>query len=139
LNHHAFTSRVQLGEIRVLVVDDEPVNIKVIQALLEPEGFKVLTASGGREGIDVARAQLPHLILLDLMMPHVSGFDVVEALRAEGATKSIPIMVLTAKELTDDDKAALNGQVAAVFQRNSLAGSDLVEWLQGFVGRGLAA
>lgn len=139
LNHHAFTSRVQLGEIRVLVVDDEPGNIKVIQALLEPEGFKVLTASGGREGIDVARAQLPHLILLDLMMPHVSGFDVVEALRAEGATKSIPIMVLTAKELTDDDKAALNGQVAAVFQRNSLAGSDLVEWLQGFVGRGLAA
>jgi signal transduction histidine kinase/CheY-like chemotaxis protein/CHASE3 domain sensor protein len=139
LTQYAFTTKVQQGEIRVLVVDDEPANVELLQALLEPEGFKVLTASGGRQGIEVASAQHPHLILLDLMMPGVSGFDVVEALRTNVLTRSIPIMVLTAKELTDADKAALNGHVAAIFQRNSLAGSELVEWLRGFVATGLAA
>jgi CheY-like chemotaxis protein len=139
LTQYAFTTKVQQGEIRVLVVDDEPANVELLEALLEPEGFKVLTASGGREGIEVASAQHPHLILLDLMMPGVSGFDVVEALRTNVLTRSIPIMVLTAKELTDADKAALNGHVAAIFQRNSLAGSELVEWLRGFVATGLAA
>jgi signal transduction histidine kinase/DNA-binding response OmpR family regulator/CHASE3 domain sensor protein len=139
LTQYAFTTKVQQGEIRVLVVDDEPANVELLEALLEPEGFKVLTASGGREGIEVASAQHPHLILLDLMMPGVSGFDVVEALRTNVLTRAIPIMVLTAKELTDADKAALNGHVAAIFQRNSLAGSELVEWLRGFVATGLAA
>jgi signal transduction histidine kinase/CheY-like chemotaxis protein len=139
LTQYAFTTKVQQGEIRVLVVDDEPANVELLKALLEPEGFKVLTASGGRQGIDIASAQHPHLILLDLMMPGVSGFDVVEALRTNVRTRSIPIMVLTAKELTDEDKEALNGHVAAVFQRNSLAGSELVEWLRGFVATGIAA
>jgi signal transduction histidine kinase/CheY-like chemotaxis protein/CHASE3 domain sensor protein len=139
LSQHAFTARAQQGEIRVLVVDDEPANVDLLRALLEPEGFKVLTAAGGRQGIDVAGTHHPDLILLDLMMPDVTGFDVVEALRTDPITRSIPIMVLTAKELTKGDKAALNGHVAAIFQRNSLAGSDLVEWLRGFVATGRAA
>jgi CheY-like chemotaxis protein len=80
-----------------------------------------------------------NVILLDLMMPGVTGFDVVEALRAGATTQSIPIMVLTAKELTNEDKAALNGHVAAIFQRNSVAGSQLVEWLRGFVAKERAA
>ena len=68
----------------------------------------------------------PDLILLDLLMPEVTGFDVVEALRSDEATRAIPIMVLTAKELNADDKRALNGNVAAVFQRNSVGGAELV-------------
>jgi CheY-like chemotaxis protein/anti-sigma regulatory factor (Ser/Thr protein kinase) len=139
LSQYAFDANMLPGETRVLVVDDEPANLDLLQALLEPEGFKVLKASGGRQGIDVARAQLPQLILLDLMMPDVTGFDVVEVLRTDATTRSIPIMVLTAKELTSDDKAALNGHVAAIFQRNSLAGSELVEWLRGFVAKEHAA
>jgi signal transduction histidine kinase/CheY-like chemotaxis protein/CHASE3 domain sensor protein len=139
LNEYAFTTQVLHGETRVLVVDDEPANLDLLQALLEPEGFRVLKSSGGREGIEMARAQQPHLILLDLMMPEVTGFDVVEALRTDEATRSIPIMVLTAKELTIEDKAALNGHVAAIFQRNSLAGPELVAWLRGFVAKEHAA
>ena len=139
LNQYAFTTQAQRGETRVLVVDDEPANLDLLQALLEPEGFLVLKASGGKKGIEVARAQQPHLILLDLMMPEVTGFDVVEALRTDDATRSIPIMVLTAKELTIEDKAALNGHVAAIFQRNSLAGPELVAWLRGFVAKEHAA
>ena len=77
----------------------------------------------------------PDLILLDLLMPEVTGFDVVEALRSDEATRAIPIMVLTAKELNADDKRALNGNVAAVFQRNSVGGAELVEWLRGLVAK----
>jgi CheY-like chemotaxis protein len=92
-------------------------------------------ARSGREGIDMARAQLPNLILLDLMMPGLSGFDVVEALRADEATRSIPIMVLTAKILTEADKKALSGQVAAIFERNSVAGTELTAWLRSIVAQ----
>ena len=59
----------------------------------------------------------------------------VEALRADEATREIPIMVLTAKTLTEADKQALNGQVAAIFQRNSVAGTELTAWLRGIVAQ----
>ena len=135
LGLYTFTTRVEQEEIRVLVVDDEPANLDVMQSLLEPVGFLVLRATGGQEGIEMARAQQPHLILLDLIMPVVTGFDVVAALRAEDSTRSIPIMVLTAKKLSDEDKRELNGHVAAVFERNSLAGTELVGWLRELVGK----
>ncbi len=69
------------------------------------------------------------------MMPELTGFDVVETLRAKEATRSIPIMVLTAKAITADDKKALNGHVAAIFERNSVAGTDLTTWLRGIVAK----
>ena len=63
------------------------------------------------------------------MMPRVSGFDVVEELRRDESTRSIPIMVLTAKQLTEEEKKQLNGSVAATLERGSLGGPELVEWL----------
>jgi len=135
LSQYTFTSKVKDEAVRVLVIDDEHANLDLVETLLKPAGFGVLRASGGREGIDMAKSQLPNLILLDLMMPEVTGFDVVEALRAEEATRSIPIMVLTAKGLTDDDKRALNGQVAAIFHRDSVAGTELTDWLKGIVAK----
>jgi PAS domain S-box-containing protein len=133
LGQYTFTNKVKSEPVRVLVVDDEQANLDLLEALLEPAGFGVIRAGGGQEGIDLARSQVPDLILLDLMMPDLTGFDVVEALRADEATRSIPIMVLTAKALTEDDKRALNGQVAAIFQRNSVAGTELIAWLRRIV------
>jgi PAS domain S-box-containing protein len=135
LSQYAFTNKVKTEPVRVLVVDDEKANLDLLEALLKPAGFAVIRAGGGWEGIDLARSQMPNLILLDLMMPDLTGFDVVEALRAEEATRSIPIMVLTAKALTEDDKRALNGQVAAIFQRNSVAGTELIAWLRRIVAQ----
>jgi CheY-like chemotaxis protein len=135
LARHTFTTKVRSGPVRVLAVDDEPANLDLIQGLLEPAGFDVLRASGGREGLGIARSQLPDLILLDLMMPEVTGFDVVESLRADQATRQIPIMVLTAKVLNSEDKRQLNGHVAAIFQRNSVAGEELIDWLHGLVAQ----
>jgi signal transduction histidine kinase/CheY-like chemotaxis protein/CHASE3 domain sensor protein len=134
LGQYAFTTEAPENEVRVLVVDDEPANLQLLDAELKRAGFTVLQASGGKQGIEMARALQPHLVLLDLMMPGVSGFDVVEALRSDSSTSSIPIMVLTAKKLTDEDKRQLNGQVAAVFERNSLAGPELIGWLHKLVG-----
>jgi len=135
LGEYTFTTKVKTESIRVLVVDDEPANLDLLTALLEPAGFTVIRATGGKEGIDAAKSQVPHLILLDLMMPGVTGFDVVEALRADKTTRSIPVMVLTAKELTGADKRALNGHVAAIFQRRSVAGTELVDWIQALVAK----
>jgi PAS domain S-box-containing protein len=135
LGQYTFTTKVKSEQVRVLVVDDEPANLDLLEALLTPAGFGVLRAGSGREGIDMAISEMPSLILLDLMMPELTGFDVVEALRAKEATREIPIMVLTAKTLTEDDKTALNGQVAAIFQRNSVAGTELTAWLRGIVAQ----
>ncbi len=135
LSQYTFTTRVKSETVRVLAVDDERANLDLLESLLKPEGFALSRAAGGQEGIDKARSEKPDLILLDLMMPDVTGFDVVEALRTDEATRSIPIMVLTAKQLTEEDKTALNGQVAGIFQRNSVAGTELNGWLREVIAK----
>jgi signal transduction histidine kinase/CheY-like chemotaxis protein len=127
-----FNFRRALGrdEFRVLVVDDEPGNLEMLAGILEPAGFTVIAAAGGREAIELATQRLPDLILLDLIMPDVTGFDVVEALRANQSTHDTPIMVLTAKDLTDADKAQLNGQVSTILNRRSTGASDLLGLLR---------
>ena len=135
LSQYRFSTTAKDEPVRVLVVDDEPANLDVVEGLLKPAGFGVLRAGSGQEGIDMATSEIPNLVLLDLMMPGLTGFDVVEALRGKEATRSIPIMVLTSKELTDADKSALNGQVSAIFQRNSVAGTELTAWLRGIVAK----
>jgi CheY-like chemotaxis protein len=115
------------------VVDDEPANLEWLKGVLTPAGFSVTSAGGGQEGIDAAKSGHPDLVLLDLMMPRVSGFDVVEALRADESTRSIPIMVLTAKDLTSEDKRQLNGHVAAILSRGATGAPDLLGWLERLV------
>jgi signal transduction histidine kinase/CheY-like chemotaxis protein len=117
-------------EIRVLVVDDQAANRTWLTKTLEPEGFTVIPAAGGREAIELARSVKPDFVLLDLMMPEVSGFDVVEALRADESTRDVPIMVLTATNLTEADKRLLNGRVSQVLSRGSVGTSDIVGLLK---------
>jgi signal transduction histidine kinase/CheY-like chemotaxis protein len=118
------------AKTKVLVVDDELANRDWLTEILEPAGFGVIPAGGGREAIELAHSQKPDLILLDLMMPEVSGFDVVEALRSDKATSDMPIMVLTAKELTDADKRQLTGRVSSILQRGSTGATELVSHLR---------
>ena len=139
LGRYTFTSKVQSEDIRILVIDDEPANLEWLEGVLKSAGFTVISAHGGREGIKLAKSKKPHLVLLDLMMPEVSGFDVVAALRAEDSTRSIPIMILTGKDLTDDDKGQLNGHVAAIRSRGSMGSIELLDWLQRLVSGRSAA
>ena len=92
----------------VLVVDDDPRAVEVVTAFLPAPRYAVVRAFGGAEAISLAKSLRPDLILLDLMMPHVNGFDVVEALQNNSATSQIPILVITAKQITPSDRAALN-------------------------------
>jgi signal transduction histidine kinase/CheY-like chemotaxis protein len=117
-------------QMTVLVVDDEEANREWLQGVLEPAGFIVILASGGKEAIELARSSPPDLVLLDLMMPEVTGFDVVEALRDNASTRSIPIMVLTAKTLTESDIRQLNGHVSTILRRGSTGASDLLGLLR---------
>ncbi len=117
----------------VLVVDDEEANRDWLQGVLEPAGFAVILAKGGKEAIELARSRLPDLVLLDLMMPEVTGFDVVEALRDEASTRAIPIMVLTAKTLTDSDIRQLNGHVSTILRRGSTGAAGLLGLLRDVV------
>ncbi len=118
------------GKVTVLVVDDEESNRDWLQQVLEPAGFSVILASGGQEAIKIARSAMPDLVMLDLMMPGVTGFDVVEALRDEESTRGIPIMVLTAKTLTEGDIKQLNGHVSTILRRGSTGASDLLGLLR---------
>ncbi|HEY3108958.1 MAG TPA: response regulator, partial [Chloroflexota bacterium] len=130
LDRYGFANAAGARDVRVLVVDDEPSALELVAGMLEPAGFRVLQAGGGEEGIALARAERPDLLLLDLMMPDVNGFQVIETLKGDRATRDIPILVLTAKELTDADKKMLQRHVAAVFQKGTLARVDLLSWLE---------
>jgi CheY-like chemotaxis protein len=106
----------QSQTIKVLVVDDDPKAVDLIAAHLQGLAIGVLRASGGREAIDVARHELPNLIVLDLLMPDVNGFDVVKALSEHPDTASIPILVVTAKQLTAEHRTKLNACVTSMYK-----------------------
>ena len=103
--------------LKVLVVDDDPKAVELIAVRMLGLASTVLRAYGGREAIDAARQELPDLIVLDLMMPEVNGFDVVEALSKHPDTARIPILVVTAKEITAEDRAKLNGYVTTIMEK----------------------
>ncbi len=105
------------GSIKVLVVDDDPKAVELLSAYLAEPGYAVSRAYGGRDGIAAARRELPDLVVLDLMMPDVNGFDVVQELKASPDTADIPIVVVTAKSLTAEDRASLNDYVAAILEK----------------------
>jgi CheY-like chemotaxis protein len=106
----------------VLVVDDDPKAVEVIATFLPTPEYAVVRAYGGAEAIILAQRLRPDLILLDLMMPDVSGFDVVEALQRNSETARIPILVVTAKQITAVDRAALNHDAANIVQIVEKAG-----------------
>src|SRR2546427_12790817 len=133
LNHIDLPRARGEHQFRVLVVDDEPANRTLLTEALEPAGFTVLPATGGREAIEIAKSSKTDLVLLDLIMPEVNGYDVVEALRADERTRDTPIMVLTAANLTEADRRQLNGRVSQILSRGSVATSDIVGLLKRLV------
>jgi CheY-like chemotaxis protein len=87
---------------RVLVVDDNPDSVIIIRGMLEPRGYVVTTASSGAEALEITRRELPDVILLDVMMPEMSGLEVLEQLKEDYSTGKIPVILVTAKTQDDD-------------------------------------
>ncbi|MBE0539331.1 MAG: response regulator [Ignavibacterium sp.] len=92
---------------KILVIDDLPENVFMLQDRLEHDGFEVITAYDGYAGIDKAKSELPDLILLDVMMPDITGLEVCKILVNEPTTKDIPIILVTAKSGAEDTKEGL--------------------------------
>jgi CheY-like chemotaxis protein len=105
--------------LTVLVVDDDPKAVELMAVRVLSMSGIVLRAYGGREAIDTARRELPDAIILDLMMPEVTGFEVVTALNERAETAGIPIIVVTSKEITPEDRVRLNGYVAAIMNKSA--------------------
>lgn len=97
---------------RILIVDDEPANIFFLKGILEGEGYRVITASNGMECLDILKDTRPDVILLDIMMPVISGIEVLEKIQKNVNTKNIPVIMVTAKtESTDVEEALDKGAV----------------------------
>lgn len=93
-------------QFTVLIVDDEPSNIRVLSSLLAAE-YRVLTAKTGTKAIEIANSENPDLILLDVLMPELDGFDVAKQLKSDGKTKTIPIIFITALNSQEDEEQGL--------------------------------
>ena len=104
-------------KLKLLVVDDDPKAVELIAVYTQALSGTVLRAYGGREAIDVAVRELPDVIVLDLMMPEVTGFDVVAALNEHADTARIPILVVTAKLITADDRVKLSRSVTTIMEQ----------------------
>ncbi len=106
------------GPHLVLVVDDQPGDRNLLRRMIEAyEGYEVVEAAGGQEAITLIRQVRPNIIILDLMMPDIDGFAVLESVKADKTTRSIPIIVVTAKVLTQEERDILNERVEALLQK----------------------
>jgi len=112
----------QSPRLRVVVVDDDPLALKLVRSTLEPLGWEVHTCAGGQQAADLVRAVAPSVVVIDLLMPHVDGFAVIDELRPHRDSDGPPIVVLTAKSLTPQDRSRLEGRIAFVAEK---AGIDL--------------
>jgi PAS domain S-box-containing protein len=146
--HDLYGSLVELGlsppapekPLNVLLVDDDPMAVELIAVRILGLAGTVHRAYGGVEAIDSARRELPDMIVLDLMMPEVDGFDVVTALHENPVTANIPILVVTAKKITLEDRARLDGQVTTIIEKGELDRERLgAEFLRAMSGGRLVA
>ncbi|MEX1172867.1 MAG: response regulator, partial [Chloroflexota bacterium] len=94
-----------------------------------PLGFGVRLAPSGEDGLALAAQVRPDLIICDLLMPGLDGFAVVSRLQADATTAAIPILIVTAHELTEPEKARLNGRVLGIVEKGDLAAQGLRDWL----------
>jgi len=101
----------------VLVIDDDPQSVGLVKAILKPFNVRVSAVDNGRAGIEQALRNKPDLVILDLVMPDVDGFDVVAAIRRDKEMSRVPILVHTAKTLTADDRMRLEGKVESVVEK----------------------
>ncbi len=110
----------------VLVIDDDRAATDLVQVILENEGYQVLKAFHGRDGVELAAREHPDLIILDLIMPEMSGFNVAYQLRQIPATRSIPIIILTSMEVDEQTQVQLGEYVSGLMSKASFTKKDLL-------------
>jgi two-component system, OmpR family, response regulator VicR len=115
-------------KIKIVCIEDDPKTIDLVKLILKKEGFEVSGVSNGREGLATVEAVRPDLVLLDLMMPDMDGWEVFQSLRANETTRDVPVIILTAKAQSIDKVLALhiakvNDYITKPFSPNELVQS----------------
>ncbi len=105
----------------VLVIDDDEVSRYLVRKQLEGSPYAVIEASGGLEGVRLARERLPQLILLDFVMPEMGAFDVIDELKKDPMTRGIPVIIHTSKNLLDEERKRLEAEASAILSKQSLS------------------
>jgi CheY-like chemotaxis protein len=126
------------GRPQVLVVDDDPKTREMLRRTLQKAGCTVAEAANGSEAIEALERAKPALILLDLMMPGMDGFEVLERLHGEDTWREVPVIIVTAKDLTREDVDRLNGRVVKVLQKGAYQRRDLVRDIHAMIARQVA-
>ena len=133
LQRCGLTPSRQRERVTILAIDDDPLAVELVEAILTAEGFRILKAYGGEEGLAMACREVPALIILDLLMPDVDGFTVIERLRADATTAAIPVVILTSKSLTAHEKERLNGKMAYLARKGEFSRTSFVEVVRGLL------
>jgi CheY-like chemotaxis protein len=118
------------GPRPVLVVEDDAATREVIRRALEQNGWVVREAANGRVALDALEREVPDLVVLDLMMPEVDGFEFVAELRKSERGRHLPVVVVTAKDVTPEDRARLSGQVSRILHKGSFTREELAAELR---------
>jgi PAS domain S-box-containing protein len=113
-----YTQPLTIAESLILVVDDDPLTLDLLETTLRSAGYKTQTASSGKAALDTLAHTRVNGILLDLVMPEMDGFEVLEHMKHDDALKEIPVIILTAKSLTEEDVALLKREAQALFQKD---------------------
>lgn len=121
---------------RVVVADDDRMLRKAAETTLRRCGYAVSTASDGEEALRLIRAERPHLVVLDLIIPKVQGFDVLQALKQDVVTSSIPVIVLSSLAQDRDRQEALDLGAIAYLDKSTLSMGELVKQVEATLAQG---
>jgi len=133
------TAHAAKRHARLLLIDDDVSIHDMLEQELTREGYELEKAFSGAEGLVLAESSKPDVIILDLMMPGMSGFEVAELLKQHEQTAAIPIVVLTAKELTEDDRQRLQAGTSTLVMKGSSAGARLIRAIRSLDARAASA
>ncbi len=129
LGRLTLTTKVRERTVNVLAIDDDPHTLALYRHALTPDGFHVIEAGTGEEGLAQARTAAVDAIVLDILLPDLDGFEIATRLKADPSTADIPIIVVTGRLLSEEDKERLNGRVQAVLAKGEDAVNGLRDWL----------
>jgi signal transduction histidine kinase/CheY-like chemotaxis protein len=124
---------VRAGRTHILVVEDDPAQRELLRGWLEPQQWLLSEAENGRVALERIKQDLPHIILLDLMMPEMDGFELVAALQEQPTWRRIPVIVMTARNLSVEERARLNSGIESILLKAQFGPADLIEEVRALV------
>jgi DNA-binding response OmpR family regulator len=129
--HHVLQKyRRSAGQPTVFVIEDDASTRDMLRRMLDKDGWQVAEAQNGQVGLEKLNGFVPALILLDLMMPEMDGFEFMDALRRRSASQHIPVIVITAKDLTEEERRRLNGRVERIIQKGATGPAEMLEMVR---------